>query len=562
MKTHFLFLPLVIVALAACDRSASQRADDEKRVAELRDLEQRAAQRESDAKAAENDLERKRLADEQAAIDAEKEKLAAEKASVADDSAKLAQWQAEQQRVAQREAALKSEQQRRGAAEREAREVTREAAREPQQEAGERNIDSFYAALEPHGDWIEASPYGYCWQPREARTPGWRPYMDGTWVFTDYGWTWKANEPFGWATYHYGRWARIRGVGWVWVPGSEWAPAWVSWRHGGQYVGWAPLPPEAHSGAGFNAGVDSYYDIGPASYNFVPTARIGEPSYRGIVVEPERNVTIINQTVNITKINYTNVQNRTVIFNGGPDLAQINAVSARPIPRLRVERVAEARSGGGPGTAVVGNVLQLLAPQIRSASRPSIAPSKVRQVVKAAEVERGWTGGDATAVQAARAQIQQEAGKAEQRAQVEPVRPVRTVVAPSTAPTPDLGAAAREAQAARMAAQQKAEAERAGAATKQLEAQKKVLLEREAAMRLEESKRLAEEQKKIAAEKRAAEVKAQAAAQTTANTQRDRIPAAHKPGIAATPTPAPPPAAKIPTAPGSPKPSPTPAKAP
>ncbi|HYR58225.1 MAG TPA: DUF6600 domain-containing protein, partial [Chthoniobacteraceae bacterium] len=172
-----------------------------------------------------------------------------------------------------------------------------------QQEGAEHNLDYFYSKLDPMGDWVEVPQYGYCWQPREAHATDWRPYTDGTWVFTDYGWTWKANEPFGWATYHYGRWARIRGLGWVWVPGSEWAPAWVSWRRGDQYVGWAPLPPEAHSGAGFTAAVDSYYDIGPASYNFVPAARIGEPSYRGIVVEPERNVTIINQTVNITKIN-------------------------------------------------------------------------------------------------------------------------------------------------------------------------------------------------------------------------------------------------------------------
>ncbi len=136
------------------------------------------------------------------------------------------------------------------------------------------------------GDWMEVQPYGYVWQPREAQSRGWRPYTDGTWVYTDYGWTWKGNEPFGWATYHYGRWTRLQDRGWVWVPGSEWAPAWVSWRKSPNYVGWAPLPPEAHSSSGFNGAVDSYYDIGPASYNFVPARSLGEPTYRGIVIEP------------------------------------------------------------------------------------------------------------------------------------------------------------------------------------------------------------------------------------------------------------------------------------
>ncbi|MCE2694183.1 MAG: hypothetical protein LW645_07940 [Verrucomicrobiaceae bacterium] len=45
--------------------------------------------------------------------------------------------------------------------------------------------------------------------------------------------------------YHYGRWANVERHGWIWVPGTEWGPGWVSWRHSPRYVGWAPLPPEA-----------------------------------------------------------------------------------------------------------------------------------------------------------------------------------------------------------------------------------------------------------------------------------------------------------------------------
>lgn len=35
-----------------------------------------------------------------------------------------------------------------------------------------------------------------------------------------------------------------RHLGWIWVRGEEWAPAWVDWRRGSDYVGWAPLPPD------------------------------------------------------------------------------------------------------------------------------------------------------------------------------------------------------------------------------------------------------------------------------------------------------------------------------
>ena len=49
---------------------------------------------------------------------------------------------------------------------------------------------------------------------------------------------------WGWVTFHYGRWAHDQRLGWFWVPGDEWGPAWVDWRRGDDFVGWAPLPPD------------------------------------------------------------------------------------------------------------------------------------------------------------------------------------------------------------------------------------------------------------------------------------------------------------------------------
>ena len=47
------------------------------------------------------------------------------------------------------------------------------------------------------------------------------------------------------STFHYGRWTLNPRYGWVWVPGYNWGPSWVCWRHSDGYLGWAPLPPEA-----------------------------------------------------------------------------------------------------------------------------------------------------------------------------------------------------------------------------------------------------------------------------------------------------------------------------
>jgi len=100
----------------------------------------------------------------------------------------------------------------------------------------------FEAPLAAHGAWVEVGSYGRCWRPAQVAV-GWRPYCRGEWVWTDCGWYWASDEPWGWACYHYGSWAYDTHQGWVWVPGVKWAPAWVSWRVGGGYIGWAPLCP-------------------------------------------------------------------------------------------------------------------------------------------------------------------------------------------------------------------------------------------------------------------------------------------------------------------------------
>src|ERR687892_2454816 len=71
------------------------------------------------------------------------------------------------------------------------------------------SIDFFYNNLSG-GNWIEVGDYGYGWQPDVATSDSnWRPYADGYWAYTDVGWTWVSYEDFGWATYHYGRWANL-----------------------------------------------------------------------------------------------------------------------------------------------------------------------------------------------------------------------------------------------------------------------------------------------------------------------------------------------------------------
>lgn len=113
----------------------------------------------------------------------------------------------------------------------------------PQEEAPEA-VNLFYLDLTPYGEWIQSEPGLYAWHPTIV-DPSWRPYTRGRWVWSDYGWYWVTAEPFGWATYHYGRWFFDDNYRWIWIPDAVWGPAWVEWRCNDDYIGWAPLPPYA-----------------------------------------------------------------------------------------------------------------------------------------------------------------------------------------------------------------------------------------------------------------------------------------------------------------------------
>jgi hypothetical protein len=321
-----------------------------------------------------------------------------------------------------------------------------------QAEAADISIDFFYDNIGDGGNWVEVADYGYCWQPSVAvSNRSWRPYTDGYWAYTDVGWTWVSYEDFGWATYHYGRWVRIRGRGWIWVPGREWGPAWVSWRTGGDYVGWAPLPPRGggeviYDSRPITAQVDIEFDIGPLYYNFIDVRYIGEPVLRERIFAPEQNVTYITKTVNVTNITYRDNQ----VYNYGPDYNTLSRYSTRPIQRLSLQRETSV----DPLTAVrsksvmkvEGDRLVIAAPQTLQKSARPIAPKVVKEKIAQAPLERGWEG---VADQKAQAELKQKI-KAEDPKTVAPpsVQPVRESASPAdsapatsaTSATPTTGA--------------------------------------------------------------------------------------------------------------------------
>lgn len=188
------------------------------------------------------------------------------------------------------------------------------------------DIGDFYQPLGSYGYWVDVAPYGRCWYPAYIGSD-WRPYCDGHWEWTECGWYWVSNEPWGWACYHYGRWVRDSYYGWVWVPRTEWGPSWVSWREGDGYVGWAPLPPECDFGPQGVLAVNVV--IAPRAFVFVERRRFCEPIRPSTVIVNQTVIyqTIINKTVNVTNIKRVH---NTVIVNG-PDARAIERVSGQKV---------------------------------------------------------------------------------------------------------------------------------------------------------------------------------------------------------------------------------------
>lgn len=304
--------------------------------------------------------------------------------------------------------------------------------------------DVFYNAdsLRDNGRWVSVGDYGRCWQPQGV-DEDWQPYTRGRWVYSqDEGWVWDSDEDFGWATYHYGRWFRDEDTGWYWVPGRRWAPAWVSWRHGHGYLGWAPLPPLALAAAGIGIGVwaDHRWGIGPRAYNFVNARDFGARSMAKVILPRAQNAAIMTNTNNVTNI----VSGKRGVFNGGPSFQAVNnalvRTGAQPIPMVRVARSTGTApvNAGTRATQLAAGILPITAPSVPKTKKPTALPP-VAATIKSPKIDRGWNGlTDPTRAAALKAKIASETpGNAAKTAPA--VLPGAIASSPTTAATKGSG---------------------------------------------------------------------------------------------------------------------------
>ncbi|MDB6056784.1 MAG: hypothetical protein JWO95_628 [Verrucomicrobiales bacterium] len=322
--------------------------------------------------------------------------------------------------------------------------------------------DDFYEPLTPYGTWEVVPGYGRCWIPRNVDR-NWRPYCNGNWERTDAGWYWQSDEPWAWATYHYGRWDLSPQFGWYWVPQTQWSPAWVSWHEGGGYVGWAPLQPNVRFSGG--AAVVNVAVIAPQAYVFVEPRHFMQPVRPTTMVI--NNTTIINKTVNITNVK---IVNNTVI-NEGPRTQIIEQASGKKVRSVPVRELRQKQEA-----AVV----------VRKAA-PPVAHEKIQKNVPPPFRAQSQPQPTTTAVDA-----QRRANEAEARAQEQLQRNVaetkRAALAESQKQTRDAAAKAQQQATLEKAAQ--LEAQRSAAEAKRVAVAESQKQAREAAVKAQQQARL------------------------------------------------------------------------
>jgi Family of unknown function (DUF6600) len=198
----------------------------------------------------------------------------------------------------------------------------------------------FYSNLSPHGTWLVSGQYGRVWQPGVYRA-GWNPYYDGHWVYADVGWTWVSDYGWGDVPYHYGTWYEDSALGWVWVPGYVWAPAWVVFRTGPDYIGWAPVVP------GYSVGASFSYGSPAGSFVFVSAGHFCDTRVRRYIVPEVQTRTIVNQTRIVNNLTIE----KNIVVNRGPDPRMIERASGRRVRTVSIESVPRAAPGGNVNRA-------------------------------------------------------------------------------------------------------------------------------------------------------------------------------------------------------------------
>lgn len=245
------------------------------------------------------------------------------------------------------------------------------------------NMSFFYDVLAPYGRWISIDG-DWCWQPAAGLiSADWAPYYSrGHWVYTDWGWCWVSDYSWGWVPFHYGRWFHHSRYGWCWWPDNEWGPAWVAWRYGGGYWGWAPLPRHIryvhnhgfyHGKRRLRHGDDFGLDVNV--FFFLPLTHMADPRPWIHIVPPKRARDIYRLTA-FDPDGFGDARGH--FFNRGPKPEAVATASQKPVTPVTIINKILKPGQPIPKDKLLPNGLEIYTPKItpdipRPPAKPPVA---------------------------------------------------------------------------------------------------------------------------------------------------------------------------------------------
>lgn len=235
----------------------------------------------------------------------------------------------------------------------------------------------FYDELSPYGFWVDNSSYGFVWVPNVS--PNFSPYSsDGSWIYTEIGWTWVSNYSWGWAPFHYGRWFSDPVYGPIWVPGKEWGPGWVTWRASACHFGWAPIAPGINSETAYGDG----YELPFNQWTFVSTDSFGMADNRGYHLKTPEDEAMLNKSEVI--MNVQTLRTGSEKYHAGPMCDEVENYTGRPV------LIVVLKGSEKPGQELMNGELLIYMPVVQD----SIAGGRMPRPSTVVDIKEVYPGAE------------------------------------------------------------------------------------------------------------------------------------------------------------------------